>query len=145
MHCGVCSSKAVTAAKVHCILLGHGVPIRKFKFTGQCVSPQVLEELTGLLHRNDVSRASLCRRVLVYGEETAVRYWQDTVLKAWLTSNSLEFPNGVKLTYIYTYLPTNSAWTPCLQLCATSVMTLVTLILMNCAHLLRNSVRTALA
>lgn len=75
-----CSSKTVTAAKVHCILFGRGgVPVEKFKFTHQCVSPQVLEELTEFLHRDDVSRASSCRSVLVDGEETAVRYWRDTV------------------------------------------------------------------
>ena len=41
-----CSSKTVTAARVHCILFGRGgVPSDKFKFTRQCVSPHVLEEL----------------------------------------------------------------------------------------------------
>lgn len=74
-----CSSKTVTAAKVHCILFGRGgVPVEKFKFTHQCVSPQVLEELTEFLHRDDVSRASSCRSVLVDGEETAGK----TLLKA---------------------------------------------------------------
>ena len=102
-----CSSKTVTAAKVHCILFGRGgVPVEKFKFTRQCVSPQVLEELTEFLHRDDVSRASSCRSVLVDGEETAVRYWQDTV-KGLINQYLLEFPNGVKRTYIYTHLPTN--------------------------------------
>ena len=102
-----CSSKTVTAAKVHCILFGRGgVPVEKFKFTHQCVSPQVLEELTEFLHRDDVSRASSCRSVLVDGEETAVRYWQDTV-KGLINQYLLEFPNGVKRTYIYTHLPTN--------------------------------------
>ena len=68
-----CSSKTVTAAKVHCILFGRGgVPVEKFKFTHQCVSPQVLEELTEFLHRDDVSRASSCRSVLVDGEKTDV-------------------------------------------------------------------------
>lgn len=34
-----CSSKTVTAAKVHCILFGRGgVPVEKFKFTRQCES-----------------------------------------------------------------------------------------------------------
>lgn len=42
-----CSSKTITAVRVHCILFGHGgVPAEKFKFTRQCVSPQFLEELT---------------------------------------------------------------------------------------------------
>lgn len=102
-----CSSKTVTAARVHCILFGRGgVPTDKFKFIRKCVSPQVLEELTGFLHREDVSRPSSCRSVLVEGEETAVRYWQDTV-KGVVNQYLLEFPNGVKRTYIYTHLPAN--------------------------------------
>lgn len=102
-----CSSKTVTAARVHCILFGRGgVPTDKFKFTRQCVSPQILEELSEFLHREDVSRPSSCRSVLVNEEETAVRYWQDTV-KGLVNQYLLEFPNGVKRTYIYTHLPVN--------------------------------------
>lgn len=38
-----CSSKTMTAAKVHHILFGRGgTPPSKFKFTRQCVSPEVL-------------------------------------------------------------------------------------------------------
>ena len=66
----------------------------------------MLEELTEFLHRDDVSRASSCRSVLVDGEETAVRYWQDTV-KGLIKQYLLEFPNGVKRTYICTHLSTN--------------------------------------
>ena len=51
----------------------------KFKFTHQCVSSEVLKELCEFLHRDDISRPSSCRSVLVEGEETAVRYWEDTV------------------------------------------------------------------
>ena len=95
-----CSSKTVTAARVHCILFGRGgVPAEKF--TRQCVSAKVLEELTEFLYRDNVSRASSCRSVLVQGEETVVRYWQDTV-KGLVNQYLLEFPNGVKRTYIYT-------------------------------------------
>ena len=102
-----CSSKTITAARVHCILFGRGgVPADKFKFTRQCASPYVLEELTEFLHREDVSRPSSCRSVLVQEEETAVRYWQDTV-KGLVNQYLLEFPNGVKRTYIYTHLPIN--------------------------------------
>ena len=73
-----CSSKAMISARVHCILFGRGgVPADKFKFTRQCVRSEVLEELTKILYRDDVSRASSCRSVLVQGEETAVRCWQD--------------------------------------------------------------------
>ncbi|KAJ7391467.1 hypothetical protein OS493_018514 [Desmophyllum pertusum] len=96
-----CSSKTITAARVHCILFGRGgVPMDKFKFRRQCVSSEVLEELCEFLHRDDVSRPSSCRSVLVQGEETAVRYWQDTV-KGLVSQYLLEFPNGVKRTYIY--------------------------------------------
>lgn len=102
-----CSSKTITAARVHCILFGRGgVPSDNYKFTRQCVSAEVLEELTGFLYRDDVSRASSCRSVLVGGEETAVRYWQDTI-KGLVDQYLLEFPNGVKRTYIYTHLPAN--------------------------------------
>ena len=100
-----CSSKTVTAARVHCILFGPGgVPTDKFKFSRQCASSQVLEELTEFLHREDVSRPSSCRSVLVDDEEIAVRYWQDTI-KGLVNQYLLEFPNGVKRTYIYTHLP----------------------------------------
>ena len=102
-----CSSKTITAARVHCILFGRGgIPSDNYKFTRQCVSVEVFEELSGFLHRDDVSRASSCRSVLVGGEETAVRYWQDTV-KGLVDQYLLEFPNGVKRTYIYTHLPAN--------------------------------------
>ena len=53
-----------------------------------------------------MSRPSSCRSVLVNEEETAVRYWQDTV-KGLVNQYPLEFPNGVKRTYIYTHLPVN--------------------------------------
>ena len=93
-----CSSKTVTAARVHCILFGRGgVPTDKFKFSRQCVSSQVLEELSEFLHREDVSRPSSCRSVLVDDEETAVRYWQDTI-KGLVNQYLLEFPNGAKRT-----------------------------------------------
>lgn len=102
-----CSSKTITAARVHGILFGRGgVPSDKLKFTRQCVSAEVLEELSGFLYRDDVSRASSCHSVLVGGKETAVRYWQDTI-KGLVDQYLLEFPNGVKRTYIYTHLPTN--------------------------------------
>ena len=78
----------------------------KLKFIRQCVSVEVLQELSEFLYRDDVSRSSSCRSVLVQGEETAVRYWQDTI-KGLVNQYLLEFPNGVKRTYIYTHLPTN--------------------------------------
>ena len=51
----------------------------KFKFTHQCVSSKVFKELCEFLHRDDISRPSSCQGVLVEGQETAVRYWQETV------------------------------------------------------------------
>lgn len=45
-----CSPNTVTAAKVHCILFGRGgTPPSKFKFRRQCVSADVLNELTEFL------------------------------------------------------------------------------------------------
>jgi len=71
-----CSPNTVTAARVHCLLFGRGgIPPPEFKFTRQHVSPQVIEELTEFLHRDNIARASSCRSVLVGGEETAIRYW----------------------------------------------------------------------
>ena len=47
-----CSSKEVTAAKVHSILFGHGgTPPSKFKFKRQWVSPEVLKELSEFFER----------------------------------------------------------------------------------------------
>lgn len=54
-----CSSKTITAAKVHCILFGRGgTPPAKFKFTRQCVSPDILMELSEFFQRDNVSRPS---------------------------------------------------------------------------------------
>ena len=104
-----CSSKPVTVTRVHCILFGRGgVAADKFKFTRQCVSPYVLEELTEFLHRE--------RGVLVQEEETAVRYWQDTVTGL-VSHYLLEFPNGVKGTYISTHLPVNFRTNTLARLC----------------------------
>lgn len=75
-----CSPNTITAARVHSILFGRGgVPPSNFKFKRQRVSPEVLEELTEFLNRDDIARASSCRGVLVDGNETAVRYWQDSL------------------------------------------------------------------
>ena len=102
-----CSSKTVTAAKVHSILFGHGgTPPSKFKFKRQRVSPEVLKELSEFFERDSVSRPSSCRSVVMDGEETPIRYWKDNV-KELVNQYLLEFPNGVKRTYIYTHLPAN--------------------------------------
>lgn len=102
-----CSSKTVAAAKVHCILFGRGgTPPAKFKFKRQCVSPEILNELSEFFHRESVSRPSSCRSVMKDGQETPVRYWKDNI-KELVNQYMLEFPNGVKRTYIYTHLPTN--------------------------------------
>ena len=102
-----CSSKTVTAAKVHQILFGcGGTPPSKFKFTRQCVSPEVLKELSEFFERDSVLRASSCRSMIVDNVETPHRYWKDNV-KDLMNQHLLEFPNGVKRTYIYTHLPAN--------------------------------------
>ena len=102
-----CSSNTITAAKVHAILFGPGgVPPADLKFTRQQVSPEVLESLTDFFNRSDISRPSYCKSVLINGNETAVHYWLDTV-NATIDQYFLEFPDGVKRTYIHTYLPVN--------------------------------------
>ena len=100
-----CSPNRVTAAKVYCILFGRGgIPPPKFKFSRQCVSPEVLRELSAFFETDNVSRPSSCRSVIVNGQETPVHYWKDSV-KELVNQYLLEFPNGVKRTYISTYLP----------------------------------------
>ena len=102
-----CSSKTVTAAKVHFILFGRGgTPPSKFKFSRQCVSPEVLKELSEFFERDSVSRPSSCRSVVVGNEEAPIRYWKDNI-KELVNQYLLEFPSGVKRTYIYTHLPAN--------------------------------------
>lgn len=102
-----CSPNTVTAAKVHCILFGRGGrPPSKFKFSRQCVSADVLKELSEFFQRDNVSRPSSCRSVVVDGEETPIQYWKDNV-KELVKQYLLEFPGGVKRTYVYTHLPPN--------------------------------------
>ena len=75
-----CSPNTVTAARVHSILFGRGgTPPPKFKFHRSCVSPSVLEELSDFFMRDDVSRPSSCRSIVVDGEETPVRYCTDSI------------------------------------------------------------------
>ena len=102
-----CSPNTVTAAKVHCVLFGRGgTPPTKFKFTRQSVSAEVLKELSEFFERDNVSRPSSCRSIVVDGEETPIRYWKDSV-KELVNQYLLEFPGGVKHTYLYTHLPPN--------------------------------------
>ena len=102
---GLAARQTVTAGKVHAILFGRGgTPSSKFKFQRQCVSPAVLEELSEFFLRDDVSRPSSCRSIIVDGQETPVRYWKDSI-KNLVNQYLLEFPNGVKRTYIYSHLP----------------------------------------
>lgn len=101
-----CLSKTIAAAKVHCILFGRGgTPPAKFKFRRQCVSPDILMELSEFFNRESVSRPS-CRSVMIDGQETPVRYCKDSI-KELINQYLLEYPNGVKRTYIYTHLPSN--------------------------------------
>ena len=67
------------------------------------MSSAVLEELSEFFLR-DVSRPSSCRSIIVDGQETPVRYWKDSI-KNLVNQYLLEFPNGVKRTYIYSHLP----------------------------------------
>lgn len=102
-----CSKSTVTAARVHGILFGRGgVPPASFKFSRQCVTQEVLDQLADYLLRDDVSRPSSCRSVMVDGRECPVRYWQDSI-KQVVKQYMLQFPDGVKRTYIYAHLPKN--------------------------------------
>ena len=56
--------------------------------------------------RDNVSRPSSCRSVVINDEETSIRYLKDNV-KELVNQYLLEFPNGVKRTYIYTHLSAN--------------------------------------
>lgn len=101
------SKGTVTAARVHSILFGKGgVPPASLKFSRQCVSREVLDQLADFLLRDDVSRPSSCRSVVVGGEECPVRYWQDSI-KQLVKQYLLEFPNGVKRSSIYAHMPKN--------------------------------------
>ena len=112
-QCGDC---AIAAARVHCLLFGRGgVPRDNLKFERQCLSPETIAFLFEFLNSDNISRALSCRSVMVSGEETAVRYWQDSI-ESVIKQYQLEFPNGVKRSYIYSHLPKNFRMdnTPCI-------------------------------
>ena len=79
---------------------------QQFKVRKQCVSPEVLKELSEFVERDSVSRPSSSWSVVIGDEETPIRYWKDDV-KELVNQYLLEFPNGVKHAYIYTHLPAN--------------------------------------
>lgn len=102
-----CSKSTVTAARVHRILFGRGgVPPESLKFSRLCVSQDTLDQLSGFLLRDDISRPSSCRSVVSDGEETPVSYWQSSI-KEVIQQYMLEFPRGVKRSYIYAHIPKN--------------------------------------
>ena len=102
-----CSKSTVTAARVHRILFGRGgVPPQSLKFTRQCVSQDTLDQLAEFLLRDDISRPSSCRSVVIDGEEAPLRYWQSSI-KEVIQQYLLEFPGGVKRSYIYGHIPKN--------------------------------------
>ena len=102
-----CGNGAIVAARVHCILFGRGgVPHEKLKYSRQVISKEIVDGLFDFLNRDEISRPSSCRSVIVGDKETGVRYWQDSV-KNIVQQYLLEFPNRVKRTYIYTHLPRN--------------------------------------
>ena len=83
-----------------------GVPHEGLKFTRQVLSQDVIQEFLGFLHRDDISRPSSCRSVLVDDVETPVCYWKHS-LKDIIQQYLVEFPSGVKKSFIYSHLPTN--------------------------------------
>ena len=82
------------------------VPPASLKFSRQYVSQEVLDQLGDFLSRDDVSRPSSCRSVVIEGKECPVRYWQDSI-KQLVRQYQLEFPNGGKRSYIYAHIPKN--------------------------------------
>ena len=112
-----CSPCTVTAARVQAILVGCGGTLpSKCKFQRQCVSPAVLEELSEFFMTDDVSRPSSCRSMIVNDQETPVRYWKDSI-KNLVNQYLLEYPNGVKRTYLYSHLPPAIKATPIMTRC----------------------------
>ena len=56
-----CSPNTAAAARVHHILFGRGgVPPPHLEFKRQRVSPDIIEEVTEFLHRDDITRTSSC-------------------------------------------------------------------------------------
>lgn len=51
-----------------------------------------------------MSRPSSCRSIIINDQDIPVRYWKDSI-KNLVNQYLLEFPNGVKRTYIYSHLP----------------------------------------
>ena len=82
------------------------MPPESLKFSRQCVSKDTLDQLLEFLLRDDISRPSSCRSVAIDGEESPVRYWQSSV-KELIQQYMLEFPGGVKRSYIYAHIPKN--------------------------------------
>ena len=82
------------------------MPPASIKFSRQYVSQEVLDQLGDCLLRDDVSRPSSCRSVLIEGKECPVRYWQYSI-KQLVRQYQLEFPNGVKRSYIYAHITKN--------------------------------------
>ncbi|KAJ7331137.1 hypothetical protein OS493_020839 [Desmophyllum pertusum] len=111
-----CSPNTITAAKVHCILFGRGgSPPATFKFSRQCVSTAVLEELSEFFMRDNVSRPSSCRSIMVDNEETPVRYWKDSI-------KNLVNQTKAKVLKSQQYMKTQFSkhterHSPCLELC----------------------------
>ena len=102
-----CSSKTIALAKVHCILFDcDGTPPAKLKFTLGNMSVLMCWWNCLNFSTESISRPSSCRSVITDGQETPVRYWKDNV-KEIFNQYPLEFPSGVKPTFIYTHLPPN--------------------------------------
>lgn len=74
-------------------------------FTSVCL-PRGSWSVGGISPKGWCVSASSCRSVVVEGEECPVRYWQDSI-KEVVKQYLLEFPNGVKRSYIYAHIPKN--------------------------------------
>ena len=63
-------------------------------------------QLAEFLLRDDISRPSSCRSVVIDGKECPVGYWQSSI-KEVIQHYLLEFPGNVKRSYIYAHIPKN--------------------------------------
>ena len=54
--------------------------------------------------------------ILEFKTKSSIQYWKNSV-KEFINQYLLEFPNGIKRTYIYTHLPSNFCHTMLADLC----------------------------
>ena len=119
-----CLKGTITAARVHATLFGRGGVLRDgLSFIRQVVSPEIIQEFLNFITQDDTSRPSSCRRVLMDGKETGIRYWLCDI-KQVIQQHQLKFPGGLKRTYIFSHVHKNFHMNSMLEVFATFAMTL---------------------